>query len=72
MHFLTRLCRARYKVFLDMVWGMTILVLYFMYLNLVKGMLSIFDCSVNPDGVRFLDADLSIRCDEVAGICSTP
>ena len=38
------------------------MVLYFLYLNVVKGALSVFDCSKNKDGVWILDADPSIKC----------
>ncbi len=44
---------------------MTILVLNFMYVSLVRGMFSIFDCTANADGFRFLDAEPTIACDEV-------
>jgi hypothetical protein len=44
---------------------MTILVLNFMYVSLVRGMFSIFDCTANADGFRFLDAEPAIPCDEV-------
>ena len=45
--------------------GLCILALYFLYLNLVRGMLSIFDCSKNADGILILDADPSVRCNVV-------
>ena len=41
---------------------MCIVVLYFLYLNVVKGALSVFDCSKNKDGAWILDADPSIKC----------
>ncbi len=35
------------------------------YMKLAKGMLSVFDCSRNEDGVYILDADPSIPCNVV-------
>jgi hypothetical protein len=57
--------RSRLGSTIDTSWGVVILILYFLYLNLVKGMLSIFDCSENSDGIWILDADPAIRCYEV-------
>ncbi len=51
-----------FKSFLDSYCGLCIVVLYYMYLNVVKGALSVFDCSKNKDGVWILDADPSIKC----------
>jgi hypothetical protein len=53
---------GRFKTFLDSYCGLCIVVLYFLYLNVVKGALSVFDCSKNKDGVWILDADPSIKC----------
>jgi hypothetical protein len=39
--------------------------LYFLYLSVVKGALSVFDCTMNKDGVYILDADPSILCNKV-------
>jgi hypothetical protein len=65
--------RMKMKAALEMYWSICILVLNFLYLSLVRGMLSIFDCSADSDGVRFLDADPSIPCDEVGPVidCAT-
>ncbi len=52
----------RFKSFLDGFCGLCIVVLYFLYLNVVKGALSVFDCSKNKDDVWILDADPSIKC----------
>jgi hypothetical protein len=57
--------RSRLKQALDAYCGLCILALYFLYLNVVKGALSVFDCSKNADGVWILDADPSIKCYEV-------
>jgi hypothetical protein len=57
--------RGKFKRTLDGYCGLCILALYFLYLTVVKGALSVFDCSVNQDGVYILDADPSIRCNEV-------
>ena len=57
--------RQKFRGVQDSCWGITILVLYFLYLSLVKGMLSIFDCTLNSDGVWILDADPSVRCYQV-------
>ena len=58
-------CRDPFKSKLDSYCGLCIVVLYFLYLNVVKGALSVFDCSKNKDGVWILDADPSIKCYEV-------
>lgn len=102
--------RDKFKSFQDSYCGLCILALYFMYLMVVKGALSVFDCSKvqallpasahahtfgwasdvcfwcsmhafsqhcvtcvsccsqNKDGVYILDADPSIRCDEVGEV----
>jgi hypothetical protein len=67
------LSRDGFKGALDSYYGVCTIALYFLYLNVVKGALSVFDCSLNKDGVRILDADPSIACDEVRGslLCST-
>jgi hypothetical protein len=54
-----------FKRALDRYCGLCITALYFLYLSVVKGALSVFDCSMNEDGVRILDADPSIVCDKV-------
>jgi hypothetical protein len=38
--------------------------------TLVKNALAVFDCSRNKDGVYILDADPSIRCNEVCACCA--
>jgi hypothetical protein len=58
-------CRDGFERALDAYCGLCILVLYFLYLTLVRGAFSVFDCSTNADGARILDADPSIVCDEV-------
>jgi hypothetical protein len=45
--------------------GLCIIVLYFLYLKLVKGALSVFDCTVNKDGEYILDADPAVKCGQV-------
>jgi hypothetical protein len=57
--------RSKFKRVMDGYCGFCILGLYFLYLTVVKGALSVFDCSVNQDGVYILDADPSIKCNEV-------
>lgn len=52
---------------LDAYCGLCIVGLYFMYLGVVKGALSVFDCTMNKDGVYILDADPSIICNTVRG-----
>jgi hypothetical protein len=51
-----------FKSSLDSYCGLCIVVLYLLYLNVVKGALSVFDCSKNKDGVWILDADPSVKC----------
>jgi hypothetical protein len=58
-------CSDSFKRALDRYCGLCITALYFLYLSVVKGALSVFDCSMNEDGVRILDADPSIVCDKV-------
>jgi hypothetical protein len=58
--------RDGFKGALDSFFGVCTIALYFLYLNTVKGALSVFDCSVNKDGVRILDSDPSITCDVVS------
>ena len=58
-------CRDPFKAKLDSYCGLCIVALYCLYLNLVKGALSVFDCSKNKDGVYILDADPSIKCNVV-------
>jgi hypothetical protein len=58
-------CRNAFKRALDRYCGLCITALYFLYISVVKGALSVFDCSKNEDGVRILDADPSIVCDQV-------
>ncbi len=55
-------CGFQFKGFLDGYCGLCIVALYFLYLTVVKGALSVFDCSKNKDGVWILDADPSIKC----------
>ena len=50
---------------LDSYCGFALLVLYFLYLKLVKGALSVFACTENSDGVYILDADPSVTCYKV-------
>jgi hypothetical protein len=57
-----------FKRALDRYCGLCITALYFLYISVVKGALSVFDCSKNEDGVRILDADPSIVCDQVCVI----
>jgi hypothetical protein len=57
--------RDGFKRALDSYCGICIVGLYFLYLGLAKGALSVFDCTQNKDGVYILDADPSIKCDEV-------
>jgi hypothetical protein len=57
--------RGKFKRVMDGYCGFCILGLYFLYLTVVKGALSVFDCSVNQDGVYILDVDPSIKCNEV-------
>ena len=57
--------RDGFKRVLDSYCGLCIIVVYFLYLNVVKGALSVFDCSLNKDGQYILDADPSIKCNEV-------
>ena len=61
--------RDAFTAALDTYWSILISALYFLYLNLVKGALSVFDCSKNDDGVLILDADPSIHCNEVGAMC---
>jgi hypothetical protein len=58
-------CRDPFKAKLDSACGVCIILLYFLYFVIVKGALSVFDCSQNKDGVLLLDADPSIKCNEV-------
>jgi hypothetical protein len=58
-------CSNAFKRALDRYCGLCITALYFLYISVVKGALSVFDCSKNEDGVRILDADPSIVCDQV-------
>jgi hypothetical protein len=60
-------CRDGFARAFDTYCGLCILALYFLYITLVKGALSVFDCSVTPDGLYILDADPSIKCNEVRG-----
>ncbi len=61
------MCRNKVSTIVDGYCGMCIMALYFLYLTIVKSALSVFDCSRNKDGLYILDADPSIRCDEVWG-----
>lgn len=67
-HLQKLLGRDKFKSFQDSYCGLCILALYFLYLMVVKGALSVFDCSKNKDGAYILDADPSIRCDEPGGV----
>jgi hypothetical protein len=49
----------------DAYCGACIVALYVLYLSVVKGALSVFDCTKNKDGVYILDADPSIVCNKV-------
>jgi hypothetical protein len=44
--------------------------LYVLYVGVVRGALSIFSCSVDSHGVKKLDADPAILCDEVSALCA--
>jgi hypothetical protein len=57
--------RDGFKRALDAYCGLCIVGLYFLYLGLAKGAFSLFDCTQNKDGTYILDADPSIKCDEV-------
>jgi hypothetical protein len=57
--------RSRLLLLQDIWCSVCISALYFLYLSLVKGALTVFDCTTNLDGVRILDADPAVRCDEV-------
>ncbi len=59
------LSRDKFTKAFDAYCGVCILALYFLYLGVVKGALSVFDCTQNKDGVYILDADPSIVCDKV-------
>lgn len=54
--------RDAFKHLFDSYCGLCIIALYFLYLNVVKGALSVFDCSKNKDGKWILDTDPSIKC----------
>jgi hypothetical protein len=58
-------CRGLFEQAKDAYAGVCITGLYFLYVAVVKGGLSVFDCTVNKSGVRILDADPSIVCDLV-------
>jgi hypothetical protein len=56
----------------DSYCGIVILAVYFTYFLVVKGMLSAFDCTKNDDGIPFLDAEPSLRCDNVSPFAPSP
>lgn len=58
-------CRDGFTRAFDAYCGLCITGLYFLYLSVVKGALSVFDCTMNKDGVYILDADPSIVCSQV-------
>jgi hypothetical protein len=62
---LSVVARDGFKRTLDAYCGLCIVGLYFLYLGLAKGALSVFDCTQNKDGEYILDADPSIKCYEV-------
>ncbi len=57
--------RSKLKTLEDSYCGLCIIVLYFTYLTVTKGALSVFDYSKNSSGVYLLDADPSIQCNQV-------
>ncbi len=57
--------RDRFMWAFDAYCGVCIVALYVLYLSVVKGALSVFDCTKNKDGVYILDADPSIVCNKV-------
>jgi hypothetical protein len=57
--------RDRLAAIEDSYCGICIIMLYFLYLTVTKGALSVFDCTINKSGAFLLDADPSIRCYEV-------
>ncbi len=62
---ISALAPGKLKSILDSYCGVCIVCLYFLYLSLVRGALSVFDCSKNEDGAWILDADPSIKCNVV-------
>jgi hypothetical protein len=61
--------RDRLRAAEDAFCGVAIMGLYFLYLTVTRGALSVFDCTRNSSGVYTLDADPSIRCHQVCGCC---
>jgi hypothetical protein len=59
--------RDPYKAGLDTCVGVCFVALYVLYLPVAASALSVFDCTANSDGVRILDVDPSVVCDEVRG-----
>ena len=59
--------REAFKAVYDGYCGLSNIVLYLLYLKLVKGALSVFDCTLNKDGVYILDADPAVTCGQVRG-----
>lgn len=57
--------RDKFAAAQDSYCGFCIIAMYFLYLTVTKGALSVFDCSKNQDGVYILDAEPSIKCYEV-------
>jgi hypothetical protein len=51
---------------LDAYCAICITGLSLLYLSVVRGALSVFDCSVEREGARFLSNEPSIMCDEVS------
>jgi hypothetical protein len=66
------LCRHWSLRNLDLTWDLFLSLLYLLYLTLVQGALSVFDCSKNQDGDRILDADPSIKCGVVCSFSLPP
>lgn len=50
---------------LDIMFGVVIQGLYLTYFMVVKGMLSVWTCSVKSNGVSVLSAEPSFSCDDV-------
>ncbi len=66
------MCRDRFTRAFDSYCGLCIVGLYFLYLSVVKGALSVFDCTMNKSGVYILDADPSIECNKVRSLHGRP
>lgn len=70
-HLRRLLGRDRLAAIEDSYCGICIIMLYFLYLTVTKGALSVFDCTINKSGVFLLDADPSIRCYEEGSVQQT-